>query len=153
MNILKTISENDTMLDLMNNAISNIKFYIIHRDELADIKISDEFLSQFIAKMEEVKCRYDTNKVPNWFKEYKASLLLSSDFPYITTSLGFTFSLYDMVNMVLCEDMTYKYSETESYIIETTKLVDSQHVIIYFKCGSSLLLDKDEWDTHFKLFF
>lgn len=153
MNLFKTIGENDTMLDLMNNVITNIKFYINHREELNDIKITNDELFLYIAKMEEVKSRYYTNKVPNWFKEFKASLLLSGSFPYINSYLGFTFSLYDMVNMVLCEDMKFNFSNELILEIETTKLIDVQNVMIYFKDGSSTIYDKDDWDKNFKNFY
>lgn len=150
MNILKTIKNGDTMLDLINNVISNIKFYVKHREELNDIKLSNEFLYEYVAKLEEVKSRYETTKICNWFKEFNPSLLLSSEFPHIKTLLGFTFSLYDMINMMLCEDRTYVYSEKEIYIIETTKLIDQQNVMVYFKDGSSFVLNKDEWDVFYK---
>lgn len=153
MNILKTIKENDTMLDLMNNVISNIKFYINHREELNDIKITNEELFLYIAKIEEVKSRYYTNKVPNWFKEYNASSLLSGDFPYIHSYLGFTFSLYDMINMVLCEDMKYDCANDLTLEIETTKLINTQNVMIFFKDGSSTVFDKYDWDSTFKKFY
>lgn len=152
MDILKTINDGDTMLDFMNLVIKNIKFYINHREELKDIKISNEDLFMYIAKIEEVKDRYYTQKVPNWFKEYNPTLLLSGSFPYMNTYLGFTFSLYDMINMVLCEDMKYKITDNDILTIDTTKLLDSQHVMVYFKEKQSLIFDKDEWLENFKKF-
>lgn len=152
MKLLKTIHEGDTMLDLLDNVISNIKFYIMHREELNDIKLSNEYLCVYIAKIEEIKDRYFTPKVPTWFKEYNAYSLLSGDFPYINSYLGFTFSLYDLINMVLCEEMTFKFEDGTTSIIDTTKLLDSQHVMIYFKDRASIILDKDDWDKYSKFF-
>lgn len=153
MGILKTINDGDTMLDLMNNVITNIKFYIKHREELNDIKISNEDLFMYIAKIEEVKDRYFTQKVPTWFKEYNPTLLLSGTFPYINSYLGFTFSLFDMINIVLCEDMQCKFEDGNVLTIDTTKLLDPQHIMIYFKESNSMIFDKDEWVNISKKFF
>ena len=134
--LFKTIKEGDTMLDLVVNIKKNIKFYINHREDLADIHFSNERLYEYYEKMNRIEEMYDNNTIPKAFKNYKASLFLSADFPYINSYLSFCFSFEDFVNIVLSLGKTY-VNGGKKYVFNDIEYIDAGKIIPMFYCESN----------------
>ena len=149
--ILKSIKENDTMLDLVKNVKTNLVFYIKHRDELADLRYSNEELEIYIKKLNTVIDMYEKDAVQDWFKNYKAYLFMSGRFPYITPYLSFCFSFSDFVDTLLLIGSEY-HDNNRDYIFQEVEYMDAGVIIPIFidtknsnivKCES---FNKDEWN-------
>lgn len=103
MDILKTINEGDTMLELVMNVLNNIRFYIQHREELADIHITNEYLMNYANSLQHILELYKTNDVPDWFKDTNPYRFMSGSFPYINSPLNWLFSFKDYVDILTDE--------------------------------------------------
>lgn len=149
-NILPHINEKSTMLDFTELIIKNIKFYLKHKEELNDIGYSEEFLIQCIDKLEIIKIMYKENTIPTWFKEYRACLFLSGSFPYVNALLDFTFSFFDMVDMVLSKGKNVEYVNGITYEIKEVKPKDSTHVNLTYTNERNYIYSKYEWNQILK---
>ncbi len=152
MGILKEISYDGTMLDLIENILSNIRFYLKNRQELKDIGYSNSELIDYMKSLMEVKDLYAINRVPPWFKNKKASYFLSSQFPYIKPNLDFCFSFRDYVDVLLrSKGYPFNYSPTDGEIckvtIKTAEIVSNSAIKITFEeIDECAILRKYQWE-------
>lgn len=134
--LFKTIKEGDTMLDLVVNIKNNIRFYVNHREDLADIHLSNERLMKYYSKLEKIEEMYNNSSIPKAFKNYQASLFLSADFPYVNPYLSFCFSFEDFINIVLSLGKKY-VNGGKTYIFEDIEYIDAGKIIPIFYCESN----------------
>lgn len=101
MNILKEISSEATMKEMIINLLHNIRFYLKNREELVDIHYSNDYLYNYTIKLKNALEIYSNNKVPSWFKETNPCYFLDSDFPYAKSKLPWLFSFEDYIDVLL----------------------------------------------------
>lgn len=106
--ILRQINEGDTMKDMIENIIKNINFYMKHRSELADIHLSDEYLSNYLDMLHKTLDRYimdeeNIKRIPQWFKTKNPYHFTSGNFPYTTPLFDWEFSFKEWIEILLSE--------------------------------------------------
>lgn len=157
MNVLKQIDMSANMKDMVVLLIKNISFYIKHRDELNDIGVSNDFLNDYLMSLNKIILLYDTNEIPEWFKNTSPYIFLSSKFPYHKSFLGFTFSFKDWVDIVLYGDnipFSLMVKNVKHLLtIKTVQILDSMNMLVTFNEISNILnVTCDEWKNKMKEF-
>ena len=141
------------MLDLTKLVKSNLEFYLKHRDELADIHYTNEYLLIYIKKLNTVIDMYSKNKVGDWFKNYHAYLFTSARFPYIVPFLSFCFSFSEFIDTLLMIGKTYYDKNGKEYIFERVEYMNANTIVpIFIDAKSSKIIrcegyNKKEWNV------